>query len=62
MRANEGLENMGALMLDNPQSSAGVITKLSGKSVAETVDRLRRLIEDRGFTLFRVIDHSGTAA
>ena len=43
------------------QSSAGVITKLSGKSVTETVDRLSRLIEDRGFTLFRVIDHSGVA-
>ena len=43
------------------QSSAGVITKLSGKSVAETVDRLRQVIEDRGFTVFRVIDHSGTA-
>jgi uncharacterized protein (DUF302 family) len=48
-------------MLDNPQSSAGIITKHSSQSVAETVDRLRRLIEDRGFTLFRVIDHSGTA-
>jgi uncharacterized protein (DUF302 family) len=52
---------MGALMVDSAQSSAGVITKLSGKSVTETVDRLSRLIEDRGFTLFRVIDHSGTA-
>lgn len=48
-------------MLDNPQSAAGIITKPSSQSVAETVDRLRRLIEDRGFTLFRVIDHSGTA-
>jgi uncharacterized protein (DUF302 family) len=38
-----------------------MITKRSGKSVAETVDRLKRLIEDRGFTVFRVIDHSGTA-
>src|SRR5262249_5659487 len=28
---------------------------------AETVDRLKRIIADRGFTLFRVIDHSGTA-
>ena len=48
-------------MLHSAQSSAGVITKLSGKSVAETVGRLRHLIEDRGFTVFRVIDHSGTA-
>jgi uncharacterized protein (DUF302 family) len=48
-------------MPDSVQSSAGVITKVSGKSVAETVDRLKRLIEDRGFTVFRVIDHSSTA-
>jgi uncharacterized protein (DUF302 family) len=48
-------------MLDSAQSSTGVVTKLSGKSVADTVDRLTRLIEERGFTLFRVIDHSGTA-
>ena len=48
-------------MAESAQSSAGVITKHSSKSVAEIVDRLTRLIEDRGFTLFRVIDHSGTA-
>src|SRR5258707_3680327 len=49
----------GILMLDSAQSS--VITKLSSKSVAETVDRLKLFIAVRGFTLFRVIDHSGTA-
>ena len=49
-------------MPNSAQSAGGVITGLSGKSVAETVDRLRRLIEDRGFAVFRVIDHSGTAA
>ena len=48
-------------MLDNPKSSAGIITKHSSKSVVETVDRLRRLITDRGFTVFNVIDHSGVA-
>jgi hypothetical protein len=47
-------------MLDNSQSSAGIITKHSSKSVAQTVDRLTRLIDDRGFTLFRVIDHRRT--
>jgi len=54
-------KNIGALMLDNPKSSAGIITKHSSKSVVETVDRLRRLITDRGFTVFNVIDHSGVA-
>jgi uncharacterized protein (DUF302 family) len=48
-------------MPDNPQSSVGVVSKLSGRSVAETVDRLRRLMEDRGFTVFNVIDHRGVA-
>jgi uncharacterized protein (DUF302 family) len=46
-------------MSESVQSS--VITKFSSRSVAETVDRLKGFIADRGFTLFRVIDHSGTA-
>src|SRR5262252_8997862 len=46
-------------MSEGAQSS--VVTKLSSRSVAETVDRLTGFIADRGFTLFRVIDHSGTA-
>ena len=40
---------------------SSVITKPSSRSVAETVDRLKHFIAVRGFTLFRVIDHSGTA-
>jgi uncharacterized protein (DUF302 family) len=43
------------------QYSAGVITKLSEEPVAETVERLRRVMEDRGFTVFNVIDHSAVA-
>ena len=46
-------------MAESAQSS--VITKFSSRSVAETVDRLTNVITDRGFTLFRIIDHSGTA-
>jgi uncharacterized protein (DUF302 family) len=48
-------------MLDNPQPSASITTKHSSKSVAQTVDELRHVIEDRGFTVFNVIDHSGVA-
>jgi uncharacterized protein (DUF302 family) len=48
-------------MPESTQSSAGIVTRPSSQSVAQTVDELKRLIEDRGFTLFRVIDHSGTA-
>ena len=48
-------------MLDSTQSSGGVITKSSSEPVAETIDGLRRVIADRGFTVFNVIDHSGVA-
>ena len=47
-------------MLDNPQSDT-VITLASGTSVGETVDRLKRVMENRGFTVFNVIDHRGVA-
>jgi uncharacterized protein (DUF302 family) len=49
-------------MVDSTQSSNGVITKPSSKSVAQTIDGLRSLMEDRGFVVFNVIDHSGVAA
>lgn len=48
-------------MPDSTQSSDGVITKLSSESVTQTIDGLRRLMADRGFTVFNVIDHSGVA-
>src|SRR5271154_3068776 len=54
-------EDGGVMSQDSARSSAGIITKPSSNPVAENVDRLTRLIEGRGFTLFRVIDHSGTA-
>ncbi len=38
-------------MPDSTQSSDGVITKPSSKSVAQTIDGLRRLMADRGFTV-----------
>ena len=48
-------------MPDNPEPSGGIVTRHSSKSVVETVDRLKRVITDRGFTVFNVIDHSGVA-
>ena len=48
-------------MPDSTQSSDGVITKPSSNSVPQTIDGLRRLMADRGFTVFNVIDHSGVA-
>ena len=47
-------------MLDSTQSSDGVITEPSSKSVPQTIDGLRRL--DRGSGLHSdTIDHSGVA-
>jgi uncharacterized protein (DUF302 family) len=60
-RAQPRLASKGCLMLDSTQSSDGVITKPSSTSVAQTIDGLRRLIADRGFTVFNVIDHRGVA-
>jgi uncharacterized protein (DUF302 family) len=51
--------NKGSPMPDSRHSSDGVITKPSTKSVAQTIDGLRRLLADRGFMVFNVIDHSG---
>ena len=43
-------------------SADRLVTKLSPASVAETVRRLQAVIEEKGLTLFAVIDHSGEAA
>jgi uncharacterized protein (DUF302 family) len=43
------------------QSAEGVVTKACARSVAETVERLQRLIDEKGLVLFAVIDHSGEA-
>lgn len=56
------LTSKGTLMLGSTRSSDGILTRLSSKSVAQTIDRLTGVLAERGFTLFRVIDHSGTAA
>ena len=60
-RAHLHLTSKGSLMLDSTRPSDGVITKPSSKSVAQTIDGLRRVMADRGFTVFNVIDHSGVA-
>ena len=48
-------------MPDSTQSSDGVVTRPGRQSVAQTIDELRRLMADRGFTVLNVIDHSGVA-
>src|SRR3974377_1204103 len=48
-------------MPESAASSDGFITRASSTSVAQTIDGLKRVMADRGFTVFNVIDHSGVA-
>jgi len=43
------------------QGSAGVVTKVSTASVADTVSSLQAMVAARGMTVFAVVDHSGEA-
>jgi uncharacterized protein (DUF302 family) len=43
-------------------NAAGVVTKLSPRSVADTVTRLRGILDDKGMTVFAVIDQSAAAS
>ena len=43
-------------------NEAGVVTKLSQRSVADTVSRLEQMIADKGMTLFASIDQSAAAS
>jgi uncharacterized protein (DUF302 family) len=46
----------------SPATTEGVATKRSPFSVDKTVERLARLVDDKGLILFAVVDHSGEAA
>jgi uncharacterized protein (DUF302 family) len=53
-----------AASVDAPASSTGatgLITKMSPRSVADTVARIESLAEGKGMKVFAVIDHSGEA-
>ena len=41
--------------------SNGIVAILSKHSVEETIDRLQRLLRDKGVKLFALVDHSGDA-
>lgn len=41
---------------------SGTLTIRSPLTVAETVDRIRRLLDAKGLELFALVDHSGAAA
>ena len=46
---------------DEPPTEEGTVTKVSPRSVSDTVSRLRDLLRTRGITLFAVIDQSEEA-
>ena len=48
-------------MLNSSPAETGIVTKLSTRSVAGTVERLTALLKEKGMTLFAVIDQSAAA-
>jgi uncharacterized protein (DUF302 family) len=47
---------------DDPGDGGGLVTKVSRRSVGETVSRLLEVVGAKGMKVFAVIDHSGEAA
>jgi uncharacterized protein (DUF302 family) len=47
--------------MPDQDSLPGTVTKVSPRSVADTVGRLSALVAARGMKLFAVVDHSGEA-
>jgi uncharacterized protein (DUF302 family) len=45
-----------------PGKSSGLVELLSNHSVDETVEKLKAILQEKGITLFALIDHSGEAA
>ena len=39
----------------------GIVNKKSNHSVDETLERLKRTLEEKGVTIFAIVDHSGEA-
>ena len=42
--------------------SSGLVEIPSNHSVVETVEKLKRILQEKGVTLFALVDHSGEAA
>jgi uncharacterized protein (DUF302 family) len=47
--------------MGHPDAGPGIVTKPTGNSVDEELDRVRALLETKGLTLFALVDHSGEA-
>ena len=46
----------------DPAANNGIVDKPSNHSVDETVEKLKRILQSKGVTLFATVDHSGEAA
>ena len=44
-----------------PTTDSGIINQPSNHSVDETVEKLKRILQAKGVTLFALVDHSGEA-
>ncbi len=44
-----------------PATNTGIIDKASNHPVAQTVEKLKGILQANGVTLFAVVDHSGEA-
>jgi len=42
-------------------ADSGIVSKAGSHSVEQTVEKLRRILQGRGITLFALVDHSGEA-
>ena len=54
-------ENNNEELSMTPAANKGILDKPSNRSVEQTVEKLKNILQSRGVTLFAVIDHSGEA-
>lgn len=60
--ANPESENTKEVSMPQPvQARRGIVDRPSNHSVAETVNRIKNILETNGITLFALVDHSGEA-
>ncbi len=52
---------LGAMTINSARADSGLVTKASPYSVAETIDRLQKVLESKGLTIFARIDHAAGA-
>jgi uncharacterized protein (DUF302 family)/uncharacterized membrane protein YidH (DUF202 family) len=58
---NEGVFMVSTSSKEAPTRDKGIIDKPSNRSVEQTVEKLKDILQSKGVTLFAVVDHSGEA-